>query len=258
MIYFRKKAGLKIAEIWYNADENPKAKCDVLRYRYISELPLRSYSNETLFTILIDLSNTVEKLFGDIDKTTKYQTKRAQERDGVHTETFLSPGEMDGAKLDQYIAYFNEFALSKQRDTISRSDLNEYYKAGTLCIRSVIEDSSGTVLSLHANIVSDGRARLHQSSSHFRGSENPDYRSLVGRANRFLHWDDLLYFKSIGVPFYDFGGWYGGDTDKEKLAINAFKEAFGGVKAQEYSCIVPVSFIGKLSVLARQIIRGKK
>ena len=257
MIYNRKKSGLVIADIWYNKDETPSNRCDILRYHYISEFPNFCTSKENLWTILIDLSLTEEELLSGMDKTTKYQAKRAKERDNVHTETFLALGEMDDSKLAQYMSFFNEFAKSKDRDQIGLADLKTFYTSGTLCIRSVMENETGTVLSMHANVVSDGKARLHQSSSHFRESNDSDYRSLVGRANRYLHLDDLLYFKSIGVAFYDFGGWYGGDTDQEKIAINKFKEAFGGKKIQEYSCIVPVSFAGKISVLARKLLRGK-
>ena len=258
MIYQKKKAGLRIADIWFNDGEEPSFACDIRRYHYVRSLPSRCASPERLYTILIDLSRDEDALLSELDKTTKYQAKRAKERDDVRTETFISLGDKSREKLDQYIDFFNEFAKSKDRGLIDLADLESFHEAGTLCVRSVIDNKSGTTLSMHCNVVSDGKARLHQSSSHVRGSDDADFRSLVGRANRFLHWDDILYFKGLGISFYDFGGWYGGTEDQEKLAINKFKEAFGGTKTEEFSYLVPCTFAGKASIFMRNLIRGRK
>ena len=257
MIYYRKKSGLSIADVWYDAAAVPSTKCDILRFHYIDVLPHKCESKENLFTILIDLSKSEDEIFSGLDKTTKYQAMRAKERDNVTTETFLALGEQQNDKLMQYISFFNDFASSKGRGLISLPDLEEFYKEGTLCIRAIRENETGNILAMHCNVVSDGRARLHQSASHFRGSDDSSFRNLIGRANRYLHWDDILYFRHEGAAFYDFGGWYGGDSDKEKIAINAFKEAFGGEKISEYSCMVPVTMIGHLSCIARKILRKK-
>jgi len=258
MIYQKKKAGLRIADIWFTDGEKPSFACDILRYHYVRSLPSRCASPERLYTILIDLSREEDALLSELDKTTKYQAMRAKDRDDVRAETYIALGEKNGEKLDHYIAFFNEFAKSKDRDLIRRADLEPFYDAGTLCVRSVIDNKNDTTLSMHCNIVSDGKARLHQSSSHFRGSDDADFRSLVGRANRFLHWDDILYFKGLGISFYDFGGWYGGTEKQEKLAINKFKEGFGGTKTDEFSYLVPCTLAGKASLFMRSLIKGGK
>ena len=78
------------------------------------------------------------------------------------------------------------------------------------------------------NYRAEGRARLFQSASSFRELDSSSMRSLTGRANRFQHWHDMLRFKEGGVVSYDFGGWYEGREDQERLRINSFKEEFGG------------------------------
>jgi len=258
MIYEKKKTGLRIADIWFTDGEKPPFACDICRYHYVKNIPSRCDSLERLYTILIDLSRNEDELLAELDKTTKYQARRAKERDNVRTETYIALGEKSEEKLDRYIAFFNEFAKSKDRGLICREELEQFYDAGSLCVRSVIDTASEMTLSMHCNVVSDGKARLHQSSSHFRGSDDADFRSLVGRANRFLHWDDILYFKGLGIAFYDFGGWYGGNDDQEKLAINKFKEAFGGTKTEEFSYLTPCTLIGHASVFIRKLIRGGK
>jgi len=108
--------------------------------------------------------------------------------------------------------------------------------------------------------VSDNTARLHQSSSLFRAACDKETRSMIGRSNRLLHWEDILYFKDAGLRWYDFGGWYGGPettgTYAEQLLINQFKESFGGEKKREYSFIVPVSLKGRIAVHGRAVLKA--
>ena len=150
MIYQKKKAGLRIADIWFNDGEEPSFACDIRRYHYVRSLPSRCASPERLYTILIDLSRDEDALLSELDKTTKYQAKRAKERDDVRTETFISLGDKSREKLDQYIDFFNEFAKSKDRGLIDLADLESFHEAGTLCVRSVIDNKSGTTLSMSA------------------------------------------------------------------------------------------------------------
>jgi lipid II:glycine glycyltransferase (peptidoglycan interpeptide bridge formation enzyme) len=111
---------------------------------------------------------------------------------------------------------------------------------------------------MHACVVSDGRARMHQSSSHFRSSDDSELRRLIGRANRYLQWDDILYFKNMGLDYYDFGGWYGGGSDTEKLAINQFKESFGGEKQKEFTYMAPLTLRGRIAVFLWQLVKRQK
>jgi lipid II:glycine glycyltransferase (peptidoglycan interpeptide bridge formation enzyme) len=107
---------------------------------------------------------------------------------------------------------------------------------------------------MHAYVISDNTARLHQSCSLFRNSDNSEYRNLVARANRYLHWDDIVYFKKLGLLWYDLGGWYGGNENKEQLAINVFKESFGGLLKEEYSYFIPWTIKGKISIFFHSIL----
>jgi hypothetical protein len=78
----------------------------------------------------------------------------------------------------------------------------------------------------------------------FRAAREADRRALVGRASRCLLWRDMLRFQQAGVRVFDFGGWYSGRSDQEKLRINAFKEAFGGELSNEWNCERAVTLRG--------------
>jgi lipid II:glycine glycyltransferase (peptidoglycan interpeptide bridge formation enzyme) len=233
MIYYREKNGIKMAEIWYNYDEQPARKIDVLRYRYVAERKENAASFEELWTLLLDLEKPECELFSHMRKNTRYEINRAKNKDDIELTTLLEKGEMSEEKIDRYINYFNAFADSKNRSHIHFSDIEQFYNKGTLCVRSA--STNNEPLIMHAYVISDNMARLYQSSSLFRNSQDSRYKNMVARANRFLHWEDMLYFKQIGnIRWYDFGGWYGGaaitQSYHEQLLIDQFKESFGGEK----------------------------
>jgi lipid II:glycine glycyltransferase (peptidoglycan interpeptide bridge formation enzyme) len=64
---------------------------------------------------------------------------------------------------------------------------------------------------------------------------------MTGRANRLLHWEDILYFKNQGYEIYDLGGITLDESNKEGQAIAKFKRCFGGTLIKEYKSWIPVS-----------------
>ena len=78
----------------------------------------------------------------------------------------------------------------------------------------------------------------------------------IGRANRFQHWQDIQRFKAEGVSIYDFGGWYEGDRDQERLRINKFKEEFGGEIVKNYICERALTAKAKVFLRVRRLLLG--
>jgi hypothetical protein len=255
MIYYRRKNLTNIAEIWYNVSERPQTKVDIKRYKFVTKKTNEAASFEELYTILIDLSKSDMELFGLIRKNTRYEINRAREKDNIKCLAFFEKNEKDMEKIHQYINFYNAFAKTKNRSSIKFSDIKQFYDNETFCIRYALKEDASEILTMHAYVISDNTARLHQSSSLFRSHQDSEYKNLVARANRLLHWDDILYFKDKGLALYDLGGWYGGQILKEQLLINQFKESFGGEKKREYSYIVPVSMQGKIAVGFRSMFK---
>lgn len=66
----------------------------------------------------------------------------------------------------------------------------------------------------------------------------------IGRANKYLHWQDILYFKEKGMKSYDWGGC----GEEEAVAnISSFKRKFGGKEMIVYDGITANNRIGKLA-----------
>ena len=80
-------------------------------------------------------------------------------------------------------------------------------------------------------------------------------RNKIGRANRLLHWYEILTLKNLGFKLYDLGGIPLDSSDEAKNAIARFKLEFGGKLLVEYSGLLPTNLIGKVLLpLARRRI----
>ena len=185
-------------------------------------------------------------LWKNLSKDNRYEINRAGKRDYIIYE-FLDY--IDISILNEFINFYNVFASQQGLKTIDKPRLTSYLEAGVLNL-SRVKLNDGKVLVWHAYYCSQSRAFLLHSVSH-RKSSNPSFNYLIGRANRYHHWQDILKFKELGILTYDFGGWYPGKLDKKRLSINRFKEEFGGEIVRNFNCRCGFSLKGKLFLLAR-------
>src|SRR5262249_59999119 len=108
----------------------------------------------------------------------------------------------------------------------------------------------------HAYVCIGAADCLIYSASWFRGKDSR-YRSLVGRANRWLHWQDMLRFKRAGVHCYDWGGMFRDESTADRAGINQFKRMFGGRTMQNYDWTVPVNAAGRILLTLRDARGGR-
>ena len=79
--------------------------------------------------------------------------------------------------------------------------------------------------------------------------DRPDLKQQIRYANRYLLWENMMYFKKMGYKTYD----YGGITKIE--GINKFKEDLGFIEVETYHGFVTTSITGKfLKMLHRMKI----
>ncbi len=58
-------------------------------------------------------------------------------------------------------------------------------------------------LVFHSYIIDDSHVRFFYSCSSFR--QEREMSSIIGRMNRLLHWENMLFFKHKGICEYDWG-----------------------------------------------------
>lgn len=233
----------RFGDIYFGEEPVPRAEVDVVRHFHrLTPLP-RACS--VVQTILIDLAPDPEVLLAAVSKDTRYEIRRAGEKDGLEYEVV----EATGQAVDEFAGYYAQFAALKGLPPLSTDYLHTLARARSLDL-SVIRQE-GKVLVWHAYHRGRERVRLLHSVSLYRTAEDSARRNLVGRANRYHHWQDICRFRADAIALYDFGGWYEGAKDQEKVRINAFKEEFGGTIVPTFSCQHALTVKGQL-VLALQ------
>ncbi|MEM5788462.1 MAG: hypothetical protein AAGU11_14205, partial [Syntrophobacteraceae bacterium] len=205
MIIWR-RLGIQFAEIWF---DEPLPEVD-LAYLMQRAEPPNGVAFREFRTMLLDLTHSVDRLFAACTKDTRNEIRRA-EGEGVQSETFVT---IDGNAIKLFSCFYNRFAAGKGISRLRSRDLVLYRAAGMLDL-SCCRDSSGAAIVWHTHLVAGARARLLHSSSLFRETEDHRRRNFIGRANRYLHWQDILRFKELGLIHYDLGGWYEGSADRE-------------------------------------------
>lgn len=225
---------LKTGEVWF--DQTPTSEVvDVMTFEQRAE-PLQGAACTPFHTRVIDLSPDSEIVLSGFSKSNRYKIRRGG-REGLELEHWFPP---EFPVVEQFCDFYDDFAALKGQSSIYRDKLMAMARCGVLDL-SCARDAEGEAIVWHAHVRTCSRARLLYTASLYRDSSDSGYRNMIGRANRYLHWQDMLRYKDDGVAQYDVGGWYVGDSDQEKLHINQFKAEFGGHTETSYNCVQLVS-----------------
>jgi hypothetical protein len=198
-------------------------------------------------TLHIDLTREPGRLFAGFGQSTRNQINRASREEGLGFIAVTEPAADDIAVFQQF---YNVFARSKG------TTLCDAYNLETLrllagqkgLVLTRLCDAASEPLCYHAYVVDGHRAMLLYSASHFRSAENAARRSALARANRLLHWRDILYFRDLGLRIYDCGGL----TEDPRIA--EFKRSFGGDEVSEFTGYVSGTWKGKAALKARALL----
>lgn len=190
------------------------------------------------YTKLIDLSKELSQIEQDFHPKTAYEIRRAL-KDGITTCL-----ENDIAR---FLNFYNEFADTKKLQRLSNG-LRDY--EDQLLITKAVVNQQDVVMHAYICDFELKRARLLHSASLFRKQSSPGQKAVIGRANRFLHFKDMVFLKEKGFVTYDLGGYAIDVTDQELVRINQFKDGFGG-KLVEESDYIP--FTGQMYSLITKL-----
>lgn len=230
-------------ECWYEVP----AVCpgvDVLRCLQI-ETPLPGSQTTNFRTIWIDLTKSEDQLFREMNKTTRNEIRRASE-EGLQYEFWHRDASPMVDSFCDFVERHGTNERTGRRDANRWSGVHAGY--GTLDL-SRVSHADGRVLVWHAYYRDRCHARLKYSVS-LRRETAPLLGAAIGRANRFLHWEDMKRFKAAGMQKYDLGGWYFGEDDQKLLRINKFKEGFGGEIRASYHCTRALTAKGRIFLWA--------
>ena len=237
----------RLAELFFDETAVPD-DVDVIEYFQCSE-PIPHTRCSDFYTLHLDLTQAPEALWARISKNCRDKIHRAEARDGL-VEKHWSPA---SDALGEFIEAFDRFADSKGIPPAPRERLRRLDDVGALDISAALSEGNPLVWRCHMRAA--GRARaLHKASLH-RSANDSAERTLMGRASRYLQWQDILCYQRLGMRLYDFGGWYRGHSDADLLRINTFKAEFGGHVVREFHCAQAASWRGRAVLSARALRR---
>lgn len=242
-----KGVGAIYGDVWFDQEPARDAGVDVVR-SYRRHAPVAGARCAPFLTMVTDLSVAADAIAGQFGKDCRYKIRRADKGDGLLAEFISEPQ----GRLDEFSAFFDTFARQKAHEPCDRKWLRAVSEASQLVLSTA--SRQGEALVWHAYVVAGNAVSLHYSSSCYRDRES-DYRALVGRANRWLHWQDMLRFKQLGTVRYDWGGLFEDESAPDRAGINEFKRNFGGRKERTYDCEVPVTLKGRIYLPLRDAWR---
>lgn len=241
-------SGAVYGDVWFDEEPPRDCKVDIVRYHCRPE-PIPNVRCTPFISTVTDLDGEAEAIGAAFSKDCRYKIRRADGRDELSVEWIADPQ----PRLDEFCAFFDAFARQKSHEASDRQFLDAAHAARQLMLaRAARHDET---LVWHAYLLCGNTTWLQYSGSCFRNQEK-EYRSLVGRANRWLHWRAMLHFKSLGMRRYDWGGLFQDESEPDHAGINGFKRSFGGRVERTYDCTVPVTVKGRLYLPLRAAWRS--
>jgi hypothetical protein len=232
-------------EVWFDEEAAPRAAVDVLIHRQ-RPAAIQNRACSPFLTLVNDVTLPEEKLLAGFGRTLRYHINRAQ-RDEVRASVVAPASE----SLTAFSDFYDAFAKQKSLPPTYRRGLWAAAEAGQLVLTTA--SRAGEVLIWHAYIACQKRASLLYTASHFRRMEDAE-RALVSRANRWLHWQDMLTFKQQGFECYDWGGLFEDESSPERAGINRFKCDFGGRREMTWNCTFSVTAKGRLYLMVTHLL----
>lgn len=242
-----KKYGLKINAIWF-CDDKQKAlensNADLIFFHGTDKNIIKNCIVNSQYTLTTNLKDAAEDIFKQINKGFRYEINRSR-KENIKCMVYNSkdlvsnPSVMQSFKND----YSNFVKLKRISNAYNENAMKVYIENGNVLLTKAFQGEE--IYAQHVYVCDNKNVRLLYSVSNFR-IERLD-RNLIGRANKYLHWYDIQYFKDNQFRLLDWGGI--SDIDKPN-GVDLFKIGFGGKNNSYYNIIAAKSLFGRLAILA--------
>ena len=230
----RRLRGIPYSQKWFARKRSSRDLLGlVVYYQYLGGKTPAFFFRRSFAAAQIDLGREPEMIQADMQKNVRYKIRRA-EKDGLQWEVGVNPG--------GFASFHEAFAHKKGIEGVDLARIKSFGSAIVLSHAAL----DGRVLVQHAHLVDEGECRarmLYSSSARF----DTEDAALVGRANCWCHWREMLYFRERGIRTYDLGGIAINAHDRVLEGINEFKLGFGGKIVREDHWLSPFYFLASLA-----------
>jgi hypothetical protein len=236
---------VRIVDLYFDEPVPVLKGVDIIRYNQAGS-PIVGAACTPFSTIAIDLSKSEDELRSNLKSHNRYKIRRASEKDDLVYE-YSNDGNWDA--ILRFADHFDRCAALKHLGEVSRERLRILAENRALDL-SFVSNKSGDLLAASSYLLTPTRIRGLYAAAAFRTTTDQSLRTIIGRANRYLYWRDILRFKEAGILIFDFGGYYTGNEDEERLRVNVFKAEFGGQVLHEFNCQQATSLQGRVALWA--------
>lgn len=207
----------KTVEKWFSSSLK---WIDAIRFIHYKQylVPTRAFGFivHRKYTKVINLNQTRDEIKKSVSKSCLEKIRKAVNKE-VSFEVDLDVR----SAFRQYNEYAKRKNISEAHPIVDDCD-NVFLTTKAVC--------RGRTCAIHIYIIDPTikRVRLYKSMSIFSTKQSSSERNFIGMANRFLHFEDIYYFKDKGFSVYDLGGYAYNTSDRKLMNINHFKDGFGG------------------------------
>ena len=175
------------------------------------------FHRDVKFTKVVDLTPSTEAIFDGFSKHTRRKIKQGAK------ESFEFQWDVPEVEL---IDVYSQFARDNDLPEVEKRVIDAYWPDMKVTKLSYM----GRTLVMHSLIVDPEakRACMLHDAAMFRRMPDQRHRNLIGFANRYLHFLDMMYLKERGITSLDLGGYALNTQDEHLQNINEFKDGFGG------------------------------
>ena len=250
-----KKKFIKINHIWFNTKKiNELKKADIIFFHNTSKNVSKNSYLYIQKSLITNLNINNDELFNNISKTAKNEIRRSI-KDNIKNIEYSSKFLKNNSQiLNEFEDCYNKMYKSKGLNVkLNKKLVKQYINANMFLLTVAIYNKKSIVF--HSYIIENNKARLLHSCSDFRNKDNN--KNLIGRANKFLHYKDMIMLKSKNIKDYDWGGI---TSFQKPNGIDKFKINLSGNSKQikYYNEIIPTSIKGYLLVKILKIKNSKK
>jgi hypothetical protein len=235
----------RVATVYFE-EEPGRVEADIVHYiQRASPVPDSYFS--VFCTIVLNLGREPDILMAAMHRNTRNEIRHGMRKGLRHFAWRNHP-----TVLERACDFYDRFAALKGLPPADRRYLGLLAQTGQLDL-SVVRDGDRDLV-WHIYYRTPERVVNLISASLFMAHADPTERALIGIANRYHTWMDILMYREAGTAVFDQGGWYDGTTDQEKLRINNFKERFGGTIVRNFDCHRAITLKGALMLETRGLL----
>ena len=235
-----KKSFISIENIYFS-NQLINSDADIVKYFQASII----YPNKkrNFISNIIELKNEESEIKSNFRKTLINEINQAHIKYKIKTTFYNQPNK---AQIDEFILFFNNFAKVKNIGFADKKKLNRIRK--NIVFSKAFYDEK--VIVWHAYMHDNFRFRLVYSSNILH--KDKKLKQTISKANKFLHYQDIIYAKKKGFTLFDMGGI--SFASKGLSGINNFKLGFSKKVEPSLNCTIANSIKGNIALFLYKIL----